>query len=115
MTRGLGLLDLGVYAQGEIPLPFTHIYKNSRGQRVDLTDWTSLGFKTVGTVLTGVVTISDATSGEVTYTWVENDTALTGSFMGRIWVESEDASVRLSSWPIRWRVEEGLLLEDAGS
>lgn len=106
---------LGTFAQGEIPPPLEHTFRTSDGGPWDLDGWTVLGFKTVGSILAGVPTISGTDRGVVTYTWLDGDTDIAGSHLGYIWVESDDGAVRLSSGPIHWNVDPALLIDAVSS
>lgn len=96
--------DIGVYNQGDVPVPLSHSFYQSDGSPYDITDWNADAVVSSPYALTGLVTISDPKAGTLTLTWAPGDMDLPGSYSAVLIVENEDGSIKLSSDPIIWRV-----------
>lgn len=101
-------INLGVFAQGEIPYPFQHTFLDSTDVAIDLTAFTatvSVDGPDVGPYGQGVVAKTDAVNGIVQYTWTSADFADIGKYKLLIWVD--DGTNRLASDLVEWQVYDG--------
>lgn len=100
---------LGVFMAGEKPFPFQHIYKDSGGQAIPITGWTTwieyTGPEGGGPYGQGSIIVSDGPNGEVTYTWHLDDFQTPGKHEFICWVE--DGTNRLSSDLVKYEVHDG--------
>lgn len=100
---------VGVFAQGEIPFPLVHTFRDNNKLPLDIAGWSvtakAEGPDEDGSYGTGGVAITDGPSGEVTYTWVVDDFTDVGKYSMLLWVT--DATNNLASDLITWEVYDG--------
>ncbi len=87
-------IDLAAFAQGEVPPDLQITFRDFDKQPVNLTGFANLQmniqeelgeFAAFGT---GVIVITDAAGGIVTYTWVRADFLTIGEFTAQAWVNN---------------------------
>jgi hypothetical protein len=88
-------VELGAFAQGEVPPPLVVTFTDFDSNVVDLTGFASLQTniqEEIGNnqnpLGTGTTVLTDAVGGEVTYTWVRDDMADTGEYEAQVWVNN---------------------------
>lgn len=107
---GQTIVNLGVFAKGEVPEPIQITIQDADGVVIDLTGMTadfviSAVRATVSGLGVGATTIPTPSSGITQYVWVTADMNTVGTFRGQMWVG--DASVlKLASFIYQYEVEE---------
>lgn len=87
-------IDLGAFAEGEIPPPLAHQYLDFDGNPVNLTGFATLQMNieavppVTATLGTGTITVTDAANGIVQYTWVGDDMAEASGYTAQMWVSN---------------------------
>lgn len=107
---GQTIVNLGVFAKGEIPEPLQITIQDADGVAIDLTAWTvdfviSAVRQTVAGLGAGASTIITPTSGITRYTWVAADFATVGTFRGQMWA-GDGGTTKLGSDIYQYEVEE---------
>lgn len=106
-------IKLGAFPAGEIPPPLLHQFLRYDKTPIDITGWTVLGFYVDGpegqTVGLSDPTIYNGPNGQVTYSFVEGDMALAGTYKGLIWIQNlaTNPTLRLASDLYIWDVKDG--------
>lgn len=85
-------VDLGAFAQGEVPPPLEVTYTDFDNVAVDITGFavqTNIEEELAGGagLGTGTTAISDGPAGKLTYTWVKADMANTGEYTLQTWAD----------------------------
>ncbi len=87
-------IELGAFSQGEVPPDLQITFRDFDKNPVPLTGFTNLQmniqedlgvFSIFGT---GVIVLTDAAGGVVTYTWVRADFQTVGDFQAQAWVHN---------------------------
>jgi hypothetical protein len=88
-------VDLGAFAAGEVPPPLEITFRDFEEAVVDLTGFTSLQMnidEELGSnnnpLGTGVIAMTDAPNGLVTYGWVRDDMFDPGEYTSQAWVDN---------------------------
>lgn len=107
---GQTIVNLGVFAKGEIPEPLQITIQDNDGVAIDLTSMTAdfvieAVRETVVGLGTGATTIPTPTSGLTQYVWVTADMNTLGTFRGQMWV-GDSVAIKLSSSIYQYEVEE---------
>jgi len=107
---GQTIVNLGVFAKGEVPEPIQITIQDADGVVIDLTAMTAefeivAVRQTVPGLGTGTTTITDAVNGVTKYVWVTADFATVGTFRGQMWV-GDAATLKLASFIYQYEVEE---------
>jgi hypothetical protein len=85
-------IELGAFAQGEVPPDLEVAFKDSDGVEVNLTGFTphiriaeelNKGAANLGT---GAITIPTPADGKAVYVWVRDDMANVGQYQAQAWV-----------------------------
>lgn len=86
--------DLGAFAAGEVPPLIEISFVDFDEVVVDLTGFTDLQMNITeelnanqNPLGTGVIVVSDASNGKVTYTWVRDDMLDAGEYTAQAWVD----------------------------
>ncbi len=107
---GQTIVNLGVFAKGEIPEVLQITFQDVDGVVIDLTSMTTdfvieAVRETVAGLGTGVSSIEDATNGLTQYVWVTADMNTVGTFRGQMWV-GDSVAIKLASTIYQYEVEE---------
>ncbi len=107
---GQTIVNLGVFAKGEIPEVLQITIQDADGTVIDLTGMTADFViesvrETVAGLGTGAATIPAPTSGLTQYVWVTADMNTVGTFRGQMWV-GDAVSIKLASVIYQYEVEE---------
>ena len=107
---GQTIVNLGVFAKGEIPEALQITIQDADGVAIDLTGMTAdFVIEAVRQVVaglgTGASTLPTPTSGITQYAWVAADFETVGTFRGQMWV-GDGVAVRLGSSIYQYEVEE---------
>jgi hypothetical protein len=86
-------VELGAFAEGEVPPDLLITFRDIKKVVVDLTGFSNLqmnieeelGDDGFGT---GTIALTDATNGLVTYTWVREDMTTVGEYTAQAWVNN---------------------------
>ena len=101
-------INLGVWAQGAIPFPFEHTFKDENGDVIDITAYT-VSVKAEGpedgNYGSGSVAKPDPTNGVGRYVFVADDFADVGNYSLLMWITN--GSVNLHSDLVVWEVYDG--------
>lgn len=81
-------VDLGSFADGEVPEPLVYAFLDAAGDPIDLTGYTATFSLKVGDAdaQTLPATVSTPLEGEVTHTWLDGELERQGSY-GRVRAE----------------------------
>jgi len=107
---GQVIVNLGVFAKGEVPESLQVTFQDADGVVIDLTGMTAdfvieAVRETVAGLGTGVSSIVTPTSGLTQYVWVTADMNTIGTFRGQMWV-GDSVAIKLSSTIYQYEVEE---------
>lgn len=107
---GQTIVNLGVFAKGEIPETLQITIQDVDGGAIDLSGMTAdfvieAVRQTVAGLGTGVTTITDAVNGVTQYDWVAADYNTVGTFRGQMWA-GDGVAIRLGSSIYQYEVEE---------
>ncbi len=107
---GQTIVNLGVFAKGEIPEPIQITIQDADGAVIDLTGFTAKFVieavrQTVSGLGAGTTTIPDEPNGITQYVWVLADFNTIGTFRGQMWVGTSGA-LKLASFIYQYEVEE---------
>ena len=106
---GQTIINLGVFAKGEVPEPIEITIQDADGVAVDLTGMTA-EFEivsvraTVSGLGTGTSSITNFTGGITKYVWVTADMNTVGTFRGQMWV-GDSATFKIASFIYQYEVE----------
>ena len=107
---GQTIVNLGVFAKGEIPETLQITIQDADGVAIDLTSMTAdfvieAVRQTVAGLGTGAATIPTPASGLTQYVWVAADFGTIGTFRGQMWA-GDGVAIRLGSEIYQYEVEE---------
>ncbi len=107
---GQTIVNLGVFAKGEIPEALQVTIQDVDGVAIDLTGMTAdfvieAVRETVAGLGTGVSSIPTPLSGLTQYVWVTADMNTIGTFRGQMWV-GDSVAIKLGSSIYQYEVEE---------
>ncbi len=106
---GQTIVNLGVFAKGEVPEPIQITIQDADGVVIDLTGMTA-EFEIVSVredvsgLGTGTSTIEDDTGGITQYVWVTADMNTVGTFRGQMWV-GDGVGFKIASFIYQYEVE----------
>ena len=107
---GQTIVNLGVFAKGEIPETLQITIQDADGVAIDLTGMTTefeivAVRQTVAGLGAGTPSIVTPLSGITQYIWVVTDFNTVGTFRGQMWA-GDGSTVRLASSIYQYEVEE---------
>lgn len=106
---GQTIVNLGVFAKGEIPEPLQITIQDADGVAIDLTSMTADFViesvrEDVSGLGMGVSSLTDATNGVTQYVWVTADMNTVGTFRGQMWV-GDGSTIKLASFIYQYEIE----------
>ena len=107
---GQTIVNLGVFAKGEVPEPIQITIQDADGVVIDLTGMTAefdivSVREDVSGLGTGASSITNFTGGVTKYIWVTADMNTVGTFRGQMWV-GDGATFKIASFIYQYEVEE---------
>ena len=107
---GQTIVNLGVFAKGEIPESLQITIQDADGAAINLTgmavDFVIEGAReTVAGLGLGTASLIDAPNGITQYEWIAADFATLGTFRGQMWA-GDSAAIRIASSIYQYEVEE---------
>jgi hypothetical protein len=107
---GQTIVNLGVFAKGEIPEPIQITIQDADEVAINLSGYTAefeivAVRQTVAGLGAGTTSITDAASGVTKYVWVVADFNTVGTFRGQMWA-GDGSTIRLGSFIYQYEVEE---------
>ncbi len=96
---------IGPFCQGERPFPHVVTFTDDSGQPIDITGMTARWVYQLGdgpAVIRNAV-VTNGPAGDATYTWVDGDFAIPGSYRAEMWAGTA-TGVKLASVPYRYYV-----------
>jgi len=107
--------ELGAFAEGAIPPPFEHTYRDFDGIAVDLSvgGWTmQMNIEAVpavtGPLGGGIIAFTtDGTDGKVTYQWSATDMLEASDYEAQMWVRNAAGTQKYESDLLTYRVYDG--------
>ena len=107
---GQTIINLGVFAKGEIPEPIQITIQDADGVAINLTGMTAEFVitavrQTVAGLGAGITTIPTPLSGITKYVWVVADFNTVGTFRGQMWAGT-GGTLKLGSFIYQYEVEE---------
>ena len=107
---GQTIVNLGIFAKGEIPESIQITIQDADGVAIDLSGYTAefeivAVRQTVAGLGAGVSSIVTALSGITKYIWVLADFSTVGTFRGQMWA-GDGSTIKLASFIYQYEVEE---------